>query len=407
MKVLHLNYSDLNGGAAKAAYRLHSAQRKCGIDSYMLVTDKFGNDKSVFQVDRITRIKIKLSGYLSRILLKRQKSCNSVQHSINILPTGVLKIINDLSPDIVNIHWVGLGMISFSEISKIKPKVVWTQHDMWSFSGCEHYSESNADTRYKEGYTKASRSNCDSGFDLNRLFYKIKEKKLRPFSFITCSPSKWLMECTSNSYLLSGHQNKLINNCVDHSFFKPVNACHAKDILGLNTSKKYICFGAMSSTSDPRKGYKYLIDALQTEEMQRFKSEYEIIVFGADSGDLKVETGFDVSYLGILKDEYSLVLAYNAADLFVAPSLQDNLPNTVVESLACGTPVVAFNIGGMPDLIRNGFSGFLCENMHYSDLSSTISYALTASYDKKAIHLDSKEKRDESVVVKNYFEIYR
>ena len=139
MKVLHVCYSDFDGGAAKAANRLHQAQLKEGINSSMLVVNKVTADKTVISVNKISMARIKVISLVSRFLLSKFKDGNPVKHSLNIFPTGVGKIINKLNPDIVNLHWIGDDMISIGEVAKIKAPIVWTMHDMWTFSGCEHY----------------------------------------------------------------------------------------------------------------------------------------------------------------------------------------------------------------------------------------------------------------------------
>jgi glycosyltransferase involved in cell wall biosynthesis len=168
-----------------------------------------------------------------------------------------------------------------------------------------------------------------------------------------------------------------------------------------------LLFGAMSSTSDPRKGYHLLKDSLQRLQQEGNVNNIELVVFGASRGQTENDTGIVTHYMGRLHDDVSLVLLYNAADIFVAPSLQDNLPNTLVESLACGTPCVAFNLGGMPDLITNETVGSLAEGTDNKTLKKAIEYSLLQeNISSDAISNISKELRSEDVISALYQKLY-
>ncbi|WP_257291867.1 glycosyltransferase, partial [Endozoicomonas sp. ONNA1] len=263
MKILHLCYSDLEGGAARAAYRLHQAQRSVGLNSHMLVINKCSDDPYVHTVSLRKKLRVKAAATIARRILKAQKTGNPIHHSLNLFPSGLPRIINKLSPDIVNLHWVGNEMLSIGEIASLKQPIVWTLHDMWSFSGCEHYDDDLSSERYSAGYSRESRHSEHSGIDLDRWIFQRKKKTWSNKRFHIVAPSSWLADCVQRSTLFADQSVKVINNCIDHSVYKPLSRNLARETLGLSQSKKYLLFGAMSSTSDPRKGYHLLVPALQ------------------------------------------------------------------------------------------------------------------------------------------------
>jgi glycosyltransferase involved in cell wall biosynthesis len=402
LKVLHVCYSDFDGGAAKAANRLHQAQLKEGIDSYMLVVNKVTSDKRVIPVNKMSMIRVKVISLVSRFLLSKFKDSNPVKHSLNIFPTGVGKIINKLNPDVVNLHWIGDGMISIGEVAKIKAPIVWTMHDMWPFSGCEHYDSYPELLRYQDNY---SPTNSVKGFDLNRYVYRLKLKKWKSKKIQFVSPSKWLGECAAKTELTKGKKIHIIQNTIDHSIYMPVRKEIARELLELPVEKKIILFGAMASTTDTRKGYSLLDGAIKFLS-ENYSSDYALVVFGADKQPPAQKYGFDIFNLGVFKDELSLRLLYSATDVYVAPSLQDNLPNTLVESFAVGTPCIAFNIGGMPDLLNDAKLGKLVEEISSEGLGEAIKNVLDAEAEHEYIRNKSQDMRAEEHIVGQYKMVY-
>ncbi|MGY4027443.1 glycosyltransferase [Aeromonas rivuli] len=406
MRILHVCYSDLDGGAARAAFRLHQAQRSQGLDSHMLVINKCSDDPFVHTVSGLKQLRIKLASALSRLLLRCQKTSNSVYHSLNLFPSGLLREVDRLAPDVVNLHWLGGEMLSVGEIGRIRQPVVWTLHDMWAFSGAEHYDDDKLSERYRTGYSRESRHEQHGGMDLDRWTFLRKQRAWAGKSFQIVTPSHWLADCVRQSTLFAGLPVSVISNCIDHTVYRPLPRELAREALGLPQDKQLLLFGAMSSTSDPRKGYHLLIPALQQLSAEGKAKQIELVVFGASRGDAEQVTGIKTHYMGRLHDDISLCLLYNAADLFVAPSLQDNLPNTLVESLACGTPCVAFDIGGMRDLIFGEHEGELINEISFNELSCTLDSIFRKTYNKDIIYQRSLNRRSLCKVVKLYSEAY-
>ena len=372
MKVLHLNHSDINGGAARAAYRIHHALRDAAVDSTMWVSVAAAGDWTVEGPSSkwgkaIGRGRPQLGGLLRKTL----RTQNPIIHSPAILPSNWVKRINASDADVVHLHWVQGEMLSIADIGRIQKPIVWTLHDMWAFCGAEHYTE---EFRWREGYRRDNRPAYESGFDLNRWTWQRKRKHWqRPMHIVT--PSTWLGECVRASALLREWPVTVVPNCLDTTRWAPLDRNLARDLLGLPRDVPLLLFGAMGGGRDPRKGFDLLTAAL--EHLRGEIPGLELVVFGQLAPRNPPDLGFPIHYTGHLHDDLSLRALYSAADALVVPSRQDNLPNTAVEAQACGTPVVAFNIGGLPDIVEHQRTGYLAEAFETEDLAAGIQWVLT------------------------------
>lgn len=373
MKVVQLSESDREGGAAIAAYRLNTGLRSLNIDSCMLVNKKIGQDESVMApISNLDRVVARAAPLVDRI--PRQFSQTGYDRvSPAWVPDRLPRRLLPLDADILNLHWVNNGFMRIETLRKFKQPIVWTLHDMWSFCGGEHYAGESQ--RYKTGYHSDNRSAGESGFDINRWIWKRKMNAwIAKSDMVIATPSEWLARCAAESMLFQKHRIEVLPNGVDHERFHPIDRLLARQILGLPADKKLILFGAGSATSDKRKGFRLLVDALKKLEVNRPAFDYELVVFGASSGD--TDFSAKTHYLGKLHDEISMAIVYAAADVFVVPSTEDNLPNTVLESMSCGTPVVAFHVGGIPDMVRHKNNGYLVAPFDTSELSEGLRWVV-------------------------------
>lgn len=356
MKVLQVSTTAQLGGAGIAAYRLNTGLRSLGVDSWMLVNKKKQPDAHVISPgNNIDKALAQFAPYVERIpgRLSRQQLDRV---SPSWCPGRLLSRITAESPDIINLHWINDGFMRIETLPKIQRPVVWTLHDMWAFCGGEHYVGKS--TRYIEGYSADNHSSSEAGPDINRWIWRRKKKSWSRISdMVIATPSKWLAECARQSDLFKYLRVEVMPNGVDHERFQPMDHVVARRILGLPEDKKLVLFVEGSWNIDRRKGFHLLTEALEKLEQVITPEEYQLVVLGKSFG--KNTFAMKTHYLGKLNDEISMALVYAAADVFVAPSIEENLANTVLESLSCGTPVVAFDIGGMPDMIAHEKNGFL------------------------------------------------
>ena len=379
MRVIQVSTFDRGNGASEAAFRLHCALRKKGIDSWMVVQNKLGDDPHVIGPNTwVKRIFAMMRPHLDGLPKMLDPDCNDFNNDISWLPTTQIKCIKKLNPDIVHLHWINGGFLSIGSLATFKMPIVWTCHDAWPLSGIRHYPV----IKFKDGKPLKS-DDCTAELArkslLNRFVIWRKEHVWRNLNMVAVAPSSWMESELNRSLLWTNRKIHRIPNGLDLSIFKPIPKEEAKKILNLPKDKRFILFGAMSATTDYRKGYFLLKDAIS--KIREKLDGVELLVYGSSSAESNSDLGIYTHYTGRLRDVYTLVLFYSAADVFLAPSVQDNLPNTVVESLSCGTPCVSFDVGGLSDMIEHKKNGYLAEPFNCEDFSRGILWTLAESED--------------------------
>jgi len=407
VRIIHLSYCDINGGACRATYRIHQSLLKQGVYSRLWVNEKLSDDWTVEDLNNKTiKVLNKLRPQvINHSLVKMLKTENKIIHSPSVLPSNWVKHINNSDVDIVHLHWIQGEMLSIKDISKIKKPIVWTLHDMWAFCGAEHYTNDN---RWREGYYRNNRPNYELGFDLNRWTWNRKKKYWKsPIQIIT--PSNWLAKCVKESALMKSWPVSVIYYPIDTEQWAPMDKKHARQLLNLSQDANLILFGAAGKKKDPRKGYDLLLSALECIKADKKIKKIELVVFGQSKPKSQPDLGFPIHYFGHLYDNLSLRALYSATDLMAVPSRQDNLPNTAVEAQACGTPVVSFDIGGLPDIIEHQKTGYLAKPFDTNDLAQGIDWVLNAeNYSElcKNAHDKVLKEFDSEVVAKKYIALY-
>jgi glycosyltransferase involved in cell wall biosynthesis len=411
LRVVHVSSSDIGGGAAMSAYRLHRGLLNIGMDSQMVVSNKASDDFTVHGTSgNMAKLWSRVANQIDQVPRKFLKTANQSLISPAWVRENTAQRILALQPDVVNLHWTQNAFLRPESLRLLSHlPVVWTLHDMWAFSGGEHYV--GDDMRYVSGYTEQNRPQGESGFDLNRWLWERKRKAWKHLSNITVvTPSRWLGACAQQSVLFSRYRVETIPYGLDLTRFKPIDKRLAREILNLPQDKLLLMFGAMSATSDTRKGFQFLAPALTSLAASYSPEDVAIVIFGSSTPKNPVNMGFPAHYLGHLHDAISTSLAYAAADVFIAPSMEDNLPNTVLESLACGTPVVAFDIGGMPDMILHEKNGYLAKAFDVQSLARGIAWVLEENERRISLSTFARKRSEEGFTLEHqahkYEELY-
>ena len=413
MKILILNTTEHTGGAAVAANRLLRALLRQGVSALMLVRDRATDDPAVVSLDQgavrrwlnfLYFVWERLVIYLCNKLNKRNLFQVSIANTgINIRRTAAFR-----EADVIHIHWINQGFLSLDEIARIiasGKRVVWTLHDLWPATAICHYPGDCV--KYRTGCSACPMLNPNPLVDLAKRVARRKGKvDWRRVTFVGCS--EWIARTASESVWLREARFVSIPNPIDTTLFRPIDRREARQRLGLPEEKRLILFAA-AKLSDTRKGATFLLEAcrLLAAEME---GELEIILMGSDAAELSALSPVPVRALGYISGAAELAVAYSCADLFVIPSLEDNLPNTIMEAMACGTPCVGFRTGGIPEMIDHAVNGYVSASRDSADLARGIAWVLRHP-EPGNLSVACREKvmrrYQESVVAKKYIALYQ
>jgi glycosyltransferase involved in cell wall biosynthesis len=365
------------GSAGSACLRLHKLFLEKGIDSTIisLNADKIFDSRIMYLNSKsktLLTLNTKLEEYQTRKNIKELGTFTYPR-----LGSNVIKMKEIQNADIIYLHWVLGGFLNFSnfeQIFSLKKPVIIFMHDMWWITGgchhsfeCEKYKVHCYDCQIFKSHNKKDLSY--KGFDKKANLYQ----KFDNLFFV--SPSWWLLNCAKESNLTHKKPTYYIPNILDDKVFKSLDKSFCRKILNLPEDQTIICFGAESITS-PYKGWIYLKDALQILLNKGLKNISVLIFGGSSSDEIKSTIPFPTYFIGFLKDEFSISLVYNSADVFIAPSLAETFGYVILESLSCGTPVVGFKVGGIPDLIDHKKNGYLANYRDANDLATGIEYCI-------------------------------
>lgn len=407
MKVVHVSTYHRFGGAAIAALRLHHALRLEGVDSALLVQDSDRPESHVAAVaEGFFSKKIAFGRFVAeRLYFSLKEKNKSLRFHFSPLWTGTDISTHPLiqAADIIHLHWINFGFLSLRSLEKLfslgKP-VVWTMHDMSTFTGgchysreCQHYLTHCHDCPYLKH---------PSATDLSYRVFEKKSQLFQKANLTLVSPSKWLADLARHAASTRHLPVYAIPNPIDLQVFKPENT---KDELGLDPHKKWILFAGVN-TQDPRKGFAYFKAA--THLLADCAHEWGVVVFGKTSPEALNDLGLEVKSLGSLP-AHEVTKVYQAADVMVVPSLEDNYPNTVIEAMACGTPVVGFDTGGIPEQILHLRTGYVAQLHSAEDLARGVRFVLEnknyASLSEENVKIVTQRNAFE-VVAKQYQRLY-
>jgi glycosyltransferase involved in cell wall biosynthesis len=395
VRIIHLNSSDRGGGASRACIDINDALKSIGVDSSLLVHQKLSDRRDINTTTNtifqkfVFNIRYWLDYLLIRFLSIKERGRFSFPFcGLNITEHPLIK-----QADIIHLHWINQGFFSiktFQQLSKFNKPIVWTLHDMWAFTGGCHYS--SGCKKYSTECENCPSLKFSSENDFSHKVFKEKSRVFKNLNINIITCSKWLAKETKESFLFQNEKIITIPNPIDTDIYSPNDQYIAREKLNLPKDKILILFGTMT-LSEKRKGFDYLRDALLILEKNNpdLKEKIELFVFGSSKAKSFDTIPFKTNFLGRIPNVSKLVQCYNAADVFVAPSLEDNLPNTVMESLSCGTPVVAFNIGGMPDMVEHKVNGYLAEPQNKISLANGIMWVIENN-NKEILSLNARKK---------------
>ena len=377
MKVLILSTSDIEGGAARAAYNTHQGLQNVGIQSTMLVANKLSDDRSVIglQPRRYPkRILRETRFYLDEIALKPYKNKKKYIFSPTLTSDNILPDLKKIDPDIINPHWICQSFLNPEIFVKLKRPIVWTLQDMWGFTGGCHYTEGC--NRYMErcGFCPYLASHREN--DLSRKLWLRKYKAWKDLDLTVVTISRWLADCASKSSLFSGKRIEVIPNAINAATFRPLPQKFAREILNLPIDKNIILFGAVQATEDKRKGFQYVVPAMREIARSPICNQVEVAIFGSSEPRNAPDLGINTTYLGILNNDITLALAYAAADVMLVPSTEEAFGLTASEALGCGTPVVCFDTTGLKDIVEHQKNGYRASCFSVDDFVLGINWVL-------------------------------
>ena len=413
MRVLIVNTSERTGGAAVAASRLMEALNNNGVKAKMLVRDK--------ETDRLTVAAVPGQKWMQFYFLWERfvvwlRLYFNRKHlfEVDIANCGadVTQLPEFQEADVVHLHWINQGMLSLKGIRKIlntgKP-VVWTMHDIWPATAICHLT---LDCRNFETQCTHCRLLPGNGStnDLSTQIWKRKQQMLndRQITFVTCS--QWLAGEAQKSALLKGQRVVSIPNPIDTHIYTPKDKQQARQRVGLPTEGRIILFASQRVTNR-NKGMGYLLEAcrLLAEQYPEKKEDITVAILGGHAEEIEGQLPFRTCPLGYVNDEQRIVDIYNAADVFVLPSLSENLPNTIMEAMACGVPSVGFRIGGIPEEIDHQQNGYVADYCSSEDLARGIWWTLYEA-DHEAVRKACLQKvahnYSQQSVANRYLEVY-
>ena len=415
MKVVLVSTYERKGGAAIACYRLKEALLKESVDVTLLTAYKTSDDPTVVTPfdTRWKRLKNRFHFYKERfsIFIKNGFSRKNL-FAISIADSGTDISAHPIirEADIIHLHWINQGFLSLNgikELCKLGKPIVVTMHDMWFCTGiCHHARECIS---YQNICRECMFLQNPGIYDLSYQTYL--EKRFihsSDITFVTCS--RWLQEKVISSMLIQESLVKTIPNPIDIDFFSEGDRSFSRKLMKLPENKKLILFGAVNA-GDKRKGVDFFVKALDilSQKYPDLKESVTVVIFGNFKGSSFPKLSFPHIALGYLAKEDDILNLYRAVDVYVIPSLEENLPNTIMESMSCGTPCVGFDVGGIPEIIDHGDNGYVAKYKDPMDMAEGI-YKTLFCGDYNQLRLNARKKIEncysEKLVAERYIRLY-
>ncbi|MGI4727078.1 MAG: glycosyltransferase [Janthinobacterium lividum] len=414
--MVHLNTYDGNGGAGRACLRLNLALNSVsGFDSKVVVFYKFGKNPEVktFNNNAVKRTFAAFSIIAERLLAKHYLKPVKIPFSFTWFGQSVVSHPDVLAADIIHLHWVNHSFLNpkyLVELAKLNKPIVWTFHDSNAFTGGCH-------VRYTCDHFERSCGDCPvlvdaNPNDISQKIWQQKNEAYQQLNFQIIAPSSWMKASVLRSSLMKGKPINIIPNTLETNVFQPQNQQKARTSLNLPLDKFIFLTGFMPSKKDSHKGAAYLLESLELLVAKNSinPNQIELVIFGNRNTEDMPTFPFKTTFLGTIKDDEKLAACYAAADAFLIPSLEDNLPYTVMESLACGTPVITFTTGGIPDMVQHLHNGFLAEYRSSESFCAGMEWIKNYPV-KEGLRKNARgtvmQKFSEEVIAQKHLELYQ
>ncbi len=411
MKILHLSESDLGDGAARGAYWLHKALLAEGVNSRMLVQVKLSQDDTVISANGLRGLPARLVGALRAKIdqspLHLYPKREPVGWFCGWLPSRVPSIIRRLKPDLVHLQWYSI-LLAIQQLKTLRAPLVCTMRGMHVFTGGCGFA--GTCTRFKSTCGDCPQLHSRREEDLSRWTYRRKLRHWNGLPLHIVGVSTWLSEQAAASTILKSFPISTIQNGVNIDTFRPQDRARAREKWGLPQDKVILLLGAFGGAEDPRKGGAFVPEVMRRlRELPDAPANIEIVLFGGSSG-ASMRLPYPMHQYGFIRNDHDLATLYSAADMLVAPYVQDACPKMPIESIACGTPVVAFNNTGVTDLVDHQKTGYLAKDLDSEDMAQGIVWTLKNS---SALDLHAaarkmaKARFDARQVARRYLDLYQ
>ncbi|MBS1523477.1 MAG: glycosyltransferase [Bacteroidetes bacterium] len=415
LKVVHLNTYDGNGGAGRACIRLNRALLSQNIDSKIIVHYKFGKNPQIgdFNTNLIQKAWTAATILLERAWAKRYLKAVKTPFSFTWFGRSVIHHPDVKNADIIHLHWINHGFLNprhVAEIAKLNKPVVWTFHDSNAFTGgchvrytCDHFERECGDCPLLKNA---------SPDDYSHRIWKQKNEAYQKLGFDVIAPSSWMKSSILRSSLLKDKSINQIPNTLETDIFKPQDKTEAKREAGLPEDKFILLSGFMPSRKDMHKGTSYLLESLELlkTRLGEKADQVELVVFGNRDDKNLPDFPFKTRFLGKINNDGQLATCYAAADAFLIPSLEDNLPYTVMESLSCGTPVIAFTTGGIPDMVTHEKNGYLATYRSSESFADGMEWMINHP-DREQLNQNARQtvmdKFSEQIIAQKHIDLYK
>ena len=401
MRILHLNTYDTKGGTARGAYWLHRALLEAGLESRMLVRTKLSKDETVVENKKPYSISRwwKRDKWRLRLYRYRKKSTFSpvISSSLNI------EQIEAIQPDIVHLHWINGRFVKPGDLSKIKVPIVWTLRDMWPFTGSCHYSEGC--TRFKQECGWCPILGSTRPYDLSYRTLNRKQKAWRSVRIHLVAPSSWLASQAQQSSLFKAQSSKVIPNGIDTRSFSGIDTQEALKTLKLPLDKTLLLFGAVQGIQNQIKGFHFIPQVLACLGEKEKATIQQLVIFGDRPKDVLPKIDIPIRRLGHIRDDQKLVAAYSACDVCLFLSTEEAFGKVVIESMACGTPVVCFDTTGPRDIIDHQQNGYRAKCFNPENIAEGIQWVL--SHNRETLAKEARKKAYEAFSIEKIAAAYR